>query len=71
LILAHQLIAAKLNIANGVDGSGIANTVAEADALLSGGGRLPQGVTPGSANPNRQNMIDAGAVLDAFNNSGH
>jgi len=71
LILAYQLIAAKLNIANGVDGSSVANTVAEADALLSGGGRLPQGVTSSSANPNRQQMIDAGAVLDAFNNSGH
>ncbi|MEE8452101.1 MAG: hypothetical protein V3R99_09310 [Thermoguttaceae bacterium] len=71
LILAHQLIAAKLNLAAGVDGSSITNTIAEADALLSIGGRLPQGVTPNSGNPNRQNMIDAGAVLDAFNNSGH
>jgi len=34
LILAHQLIAAKLNLAAGVDGSSIANTVAEADRLL-------------------------------------
>lgn len=34
LILAHQLIAAKLNIANGADGSGIAADIAAADALI-------------------------------------
>lgn len=32
--LAHQLIAAKLNIANGADGSAIASTIASADALI-------------------------------------
>jgi len=32
--LAHQLIAAKLNIANGADGSSIADTIAAADALI-------------------------------------
>jgi hypothetical protein len=32
--LAHQLIAAKLNIANGADGSAIAQAVASADALI-------------------------------------
>jgi hypothetical protein len=32
--LAHQLIAAKLNIANGADGSSIAPTIANADALI-------------------------------------
>jgi N-acetylneuraminic acid mutarotase len=34
LILAHQEIAAKLNIANGADGSCIAQTLADADALI-------------------------------------
>ena len=32
--LAHQLIAAKLNIANGADGSAVTSTIAAADALI-------------------------------------
>jgi hypothetical protein len=32
--LAHQLIAAKLNVANGVDGSAVASAIAAADALI-------------------------------------
>jgi hypothetical protein len=36
LILAHQLIAAKLNIANGADPSVVASTIAAADALIGG-----------------------------------
>lgn len=34
LSLAHQLIAAKLNLANGANGSGIASTIAAADAMI-------------------------------------
>jgi hypothetical protein len=34
VLLAHQLIAAKLNIANGADGSCIEETLADADALI-------------------------------------
>lgn len=34
IALAHQLIAAKLNIANGADGSSIAGAIAAADALI-------------------------------------
>ena len=34
VLLAHQLIAAKLNIANGADGSCIQQTIADADALI-------------------------------------
>jgi hypothetical protein len=34
--LAHQLIAAKLNIANGADGSVVNSTIAAADALIGG-----------------------------------
>jgi hypothetical protein len=34
LIIAHQLIPAKLNIANGADPSCIQQTIAEADALI-------------------------------------
>jgi hypothetical protein len=36
LVLAHQLIATKLNIANGTDPTAIAATVAAADALIAG-----------------------------------
>lgn len=36
IALAHQLIAAKLNIANGADGSAIAADIAAADALIGG-----------------------------------
>lgn len=36
IALAHQLIATKLNIANGADPSGIASAVADADALIGG-----------------------------------
>jgi hypothetical protein len=34
--LAHQLIAAKLNIANGADGTAVAGAIATADALIGG-----------------------------------
>jgi hypothetical protein len=36
VILAHQEIAAKLNIANGADASCVAQTLASADALIDG-----------------------------------
>jgi hypothetical protein len=36
LVLAHQLIAAKLNIANGSDGTDVAQCIADADALIGG-----------------------------------
>ena len=52
--LAHQLIAAKLNIANGADGSVVNATIAAADALIGGlvippvgGGFLAPGSTSG------------------------
>jgi len=50
--LAHQLIAAKLNIANGADGSAVAASIAAADALIGslvippvGAGSLPSSTT--------------------------
>jgi hypothetical protein len=50
--LAHQLIAAKLNVARGADGSTIASAIAAADALIgslvvppAGGGSLAPGTT--------------------------
>ncbi|KKK92079.1 hypothetical protein LCGC14_2706510, partial [marine sediment metagenome] len=66
LILAHQLIAAKLNVANGVDGSAIGDTIAEADGLLRIGGKLPYGVATDS--DTGQAMVGAAELLDAFNN---
>jgi hypothetical protein len=52
--LAHQLIAAKLSIANGADATSIASTIAAADALIGslvvppiGGGFLSPGSTSG------------------------
>jgi hypothetical protein len=63
-ILAYQLIAAKLNVMNGVDSSGIASTITAADAWLASVGGL--GSWPTGA------VRDAGIALagqlDAFNN---
>ncbi len=63
-ILAHQLIAAKLNINNGADPSAAAATIASADALIGnlvvepiGNGNLPSNPATGYAN-----------TLDDFNN---
>lgn len=36
IVLAHQLIAAKLNIANGADGTAAAEAIADANALIGG-----------------------------------
>src|SRR5262249_25516106 len=50
LKLADQLIAAKLNIANGSDPTTVGTTVADADRLLAlFGDKLPYGVSPSSA----------------------
>jgi hypothetical protein len=44
-IIAHQLIAAKLNLANGSDPAPISSTIADADALLGQfSGKLPYSV---------------------------
>lgn len=67
LILAKQLIAAKLNVANGSNSSSIASTISDADALLSSvGGRLPLGIHPST--DVGQNMTAAGEELDEYNN---
>jgi hypothetical protein len=54
IILAHQLIAAKLNIANGADPTPVASAIAAADALIGalvvppvGGGNLAPAVVTG------------------------
>jgi hypothetical protein len=52
VILAHQLIAAKLNIANGADPAAVQQTVGDADNMIGalvipplGNGYLPPGQT--------------------------
>lgn len=67
LILAHQLIAAKLNIANGSNLTPISATIADADQLLSSfTGKLPYHVRPSSATG--QAMVDDARVLQSYNN---
>ena len=47
LILADQLIAAKLNIANGSDPAPVSSTITDADSLLSAfSDKLPYKVNP-------------------------
>jgi hypothetical protein len=67
LILADQLIAAKLNIANGADGTPVTSTITNADSLLSGfNGILPYNVKPST--PTGQAMVNDASVLSNFNN---
>lgn len=66
IILAYQLIAAKLNVANGVDATPIASTIAAADALLAPhNGKLPYKVMSSTAAG--QNMVTLAAQLESFN----
>jgi hypothetical protein len=61
LILAHQLIAAKLNILQGADPTPVAGTVAAADALIGGLVVPPVGsgyLTPASVNALAQTLDD-------------
>ncbi len=66
LILASQLIPAKLNIAAGSDPGPVAAEIAAADALLSGLGRLPLRIAPSSTLG--QQMTSIASTLDAYNN---
>lgn len=66
LILAHQLIAARLNLANGSDPAPVSGTIDDADALLSSfPGKLPYGVER-SSQSGREMFKDA-AVLNDYN----
>jgi hypothetical protein len=69
LILADQLIAAKLNIANGSDDPApVPSTITHADSLLSGySGKLPYKVKTSSANG--QAMVNDASVLNNYNNA--
>jgi len=67
LILAHQLIAAKLNIANGSNPAPIRSAIADADKLLSQFfGKLPYNV--GTSSDIGQQMVNDAEVLDRYNN---
>src|SRR5262249_23199644 len=66
LSLADQLIAAKLDIANGSDSIPASGTIADADRLLSGfTGKLPYRVGPSSAIG--QAMVSDAATLNNYN----
>jgi hypothetical protein len=67
MILAVQLIAAKLNIAAGSDSAPIASTITHADSLLAMfSGKLPHHVAPSSSIG--QMMVSDGNTLDNYNN---
>jgi hypothetical protein len=68
LILADQLIAAKLNVANGAaEPDPVPDTITDADSLLSGfSGKLPYKVKPSSATG--QAMVNDATVLNNYNN---
>lgn len=67
LILAYQLIAAKLNVANGVDPGSVSSAITDADALLAPyNGKVPYMVAPASSDG--QLMVSKGALLETFNN---
>jgi hypothetical protein len=61
--LAHQLIAAKLNIANGADGTAIAGAISAADALI--GGLVVPPVGTGSLPSSATSSLTA--VLTSYN----
>lgn len=62
--LAHQLIAANLNIDGGTDPTPIQATLSDANNLL-GSGTVPEGVAPSSALG--QQMENDESILDDFN----
>ena len=68
LILAKQLITAKLNVANGSETpAAAANAITSGDAALSAFvGALPYGVSPRTAAG--QSMTGAAGILDSYNN---
>jgi len=63
--LYAQLLAAKLNIANGADGSAISTTIQQADAFLTG--KQPNQNLSG---PQRQTAVSLAAQLENFNSGG-
>jgi hypothetical protein len=66
IILAHQLIAAKLNILNGASAPDIQQAIIDGDALVDGNNILTDVVDPLSTLG--QQMIAVAATLDLYNN---
>jgi hypothetical protein len=67
MILARQLIAAKLNIANGSDGWPVTSTIAHADSLLSAfAGKLPYKVKTSSTIGKA--MVNDATTLNNYDN---
>lgn len=66
IILAHQLIAAKLNIFNGANAAPISSVLGQADALLGlFSGKLPYRVNPST--PRGKSMTAAALALENYN----
>jgi hypothetical protein len=65
LILADQLIAAKLNIANGTDGTPVSSTIMNADSLLTA---QPVGSHVKPSTSTGQAMVNDANVLNNYNN---
>ena len=67
LILVHQLVAAKLNIANGSNPSPVQEVIAAADSLI-GSRSIPVGprITPNTAQGAQ--MVSLASMLEQFNN---
>ena len=67
VILARQLIAAKLNIANRSDGTPVSSTITDADSLLSQfAGKLPYKVK--TASSIGKAMVKDATILNNYNN---
>jgi hypothetical protein len=66
IIVARQLIAVKLNVANGADATAVSVTIVEADTLLAKfEGKLPYNIAPSS--DDGQKMVIQGSTFDAYN----
>lgn len=66
-ILAHQYMAAMLNVANGADPTVLGNTLADAEALLDYWDTVGPNSIPRNS-PDRQTAIELADILDDFNN---
>ena len=72
LILAHQLIAAELNVINGcIPSAQVVQAIADADAALASIPRLgTSGAFVAAGSPLGQRLVADANILDAFNSSG-
>jgi hypothetical protein len=68
--LAAQLLAAKLNVANGADSSCISATITQADSLLISAGYNGPNTTASPSGPLKSTVTSVKNALDAYNNSG-